>query len=146
MIAQTIQLALAPVFLMVAIGGIMNMLSHRLGRVVDRSRQLQGSHGATEGMDHDHVVREIRVVNTRLMLLNRAILLLVCSGLTIGATVVMLFLAEFAHVQLQAVAAGAFIVAVMFLMAGLLMFLQETRLATAALKVPDNFLELERKL
>lgn len=41
MIAQTIQLALAPVFVLVALGNIMNLLSSRLGRVVDRSRSLQ---------------------------------------------------------------------------------------------------------
>ena len=41
MIAQTIQLALAPVFVLVAIGNIMNILSTRLGRIVDRSRVLQ---------------------------------------------------------------------------------------------------------
>ena len=146
MIAQTIQLALAPVFVLVAIGGILNILSHRLGRVVDRSRTLQGSHSATKGMEHDMIVREIRMTDHRLTLLNRAILLLVISGLTIGTTVVLLFLAEFAHVNMQAVAAGTFIVAVLFLMAALLLFLQETRLATAALKIPETYLELERKL
>ncbi len=146
MIAQTIQLALAPVFVMVAIGGIMNMLSHRLGRVVDRGRLLQGNHAATQGMEHDTVVREIRMIDRRLTLLNRALLLLVLSGLTIGATVVILFLAEFANIELQVVAASAFIVAVLFLMAALLFFLQETRLATAALKIPKTYLELERKL
>ena len=48
MIAQTIQLALAPVFVLVAIGNIMNLLSTRLSRVVDRSRHLQERHVATE--------------------------------------------------------------------------------------------------
>ncbi len=41
MIAQTIQLALAPVFVLVAIGNILNILAQRLSRVVDRSRLLQ---------------------------------------------------------------------------------------------------------
>jgi len=146
LIAQTIQLALAPVFVLVAAGGIMNMLSHRLGRVIDRSRQLQGSHGATEGLEHDMIVREIRSTAKRMALLHRAMLLLVLSCLTVGLTVVLLFLAEFAHLDLQVVAASAFIVAILFLMASLLLFLQESRLATSALKVPDSFLELERKL
>ena len=63
MVAQTIQLALAPVFVLVAIGNIMNILSTRLGRVVDRSRVLQDMHAATSGADHDRVVREISSVN-----------------------------------------------------------------------------------
>ncbi|HTK72651.1 MAG TPA: DUF2721 domain-containing protein, partial [Croceibacterium sp.] len=40
MIVQTIQLALTPVFMLVAIGNIMNILSTRLARIVDRSRIL----------------------------------------------------------------------------------------------------------
>ena len=47
MIAQTIQLALAPVFVLVAMGNIMNILSTRLARVVDRGRQLQKQHVET---------------------------------------------------------------------------------------------------
>ena len=64
MIAQTIQLALAPVFVLVAMGNILNLLSSRLGRVVDRARSLQDRHVATEGRDHDEVVAEIRMIET----------------------------------------------------------------------------------
>ena len=69
MIAQTIQLALAPVFVLVAIGNILNLLSSRLGRVVDRSRHLQERHMATEGPDHDEVVAEIRMIDKRIRLI-----------------------------------------------------------------------------
>src|SRR5688572_30089019 len=106
MIAQTIQLALAPVFVLVAIGNIMNILSTRLARVVDRSRQLQRAHGETEGMEHDELVREIRVIDLRIHLIGRAILLLVVSGLTIGLTVALLFLEEILQTDLQLAAAG----------------------------------------
>lgn len=146
MIAQTIQLALAPVFVLVAIGNIMNILSSRLARVVDRSRVLQKQHLATEGAEHDAVVREIRMIDRRIAMIGRAILLLVLSGLTIGVVVVLLFLEEVADVNLQQVAAGAFIVAIGLLMSALLLFMKETREATAALRIPENYLELERKL
>ncbi|TIX49851.1 DUF2721 domain-containing protein [Alteraurantiacibacter aquimixticola] len=146
MIAQTIQLALAPVFVLVAIGSIMNILSSRLGRVVDRARDLQERHGETEGAEHDAIVREIRMADARLALLNKAILLLVMSGVCIGTTVALLFLEEFAHLGLQPLAAGVFIVAIMLLMAALLLFLKETREAAAALRIPRSYLEIERKL
>ena len=146
MIAQTIQLALAPVFVLVAIGNIMNLLSTRLGRVVDRSRVLQNRHGETSGPAHDMVVREIRLVDNRIHLIGRALLLLVLAGLVIGLTVVLLFLEEFLHVNLQAVAAGAFILAIALLMSALVLFLRETRLATDSLRIPAELLELDRKL
>jgi hypothetical protein len=146
MIAQTIQLALAPVFVLVAIGSIMNILSTRLGRVVDRARVLQQRHAETEGPEHDAIVREIRLADMRLALLNRAILLLVSSGVCIGTTVALLFLEEFGHWGLQPLAAGVFIVAIGLLMMALLLFLKETREAAAALRIPRSYLEIDRKL
>jgi hypothetical protein len=146
MIAQTIQLALAPVFVLVAIGNIMNILSTRLGRVVDRSRVLQELHGATSGDEHDAVVREIRTVDRRIAMISRAILMLVLSGLTIGLCVALLFLEELLDVNLQQIAAAAFMLAIGLLMLALTLFMRETRHATAVLRIPRTYLEPERKL
>jgi ABC-type transporter Mla maintaining outer membrane lipid asymmetry permease subunit MlaE len=146
LIAQTIQLALAPVFVLVAIGNIMNILSTRLGRVVDRSRALQVLFAQTSDHEHDAVVREIRMVDRRIRLIGRALLLLVLSGLTIGLVVAVLFLEEFARTDLQAVAATAFLIAIGLLMSALWLFLLETREATEALRIPKSYLELDRDL
>ena len=40
-IAHLIQLAIAPVFLLAGIAGILNVLAQRLSRVVDRGRGLE---------------------------------------------------------------------------------------------------------
>lgn len=146
LIAQTIQLALAPVFVLVAIGNIMNILSSRLGRVVDRSRILQDRHASTTGADHDAVVREIRIVDQRIRIIGRAIMLLVVSGLTIGFVVALLFVEELFSIDLQLVAAAFFFVAIGLLMAALWQFMRETRLAAEALRIPKVFLELDREL
>ena len=146
MIAQTIQLALAPVFVLVAIGNIMSILSIRLGRIVDRSRALQERHGVTEGMEHDTLVAEIRAIDRRIVIVGRALTLLVLSGLVIGLTVSLLFLDEFAGMDLQAFIGGSFLVAIGLLMASLLLFLRETRIAAATLRIPEHLLELDRTL
>jgi hypothetical protein len=146
MIAQTIQLALAPVFVLVAIGNIMNLLSVRLGRVVDRSRRLQELHGETKGQDHDMVVVEIRLVARRIALILRALLLLVLSGMAIAFTVGLLFFEELAGFELPRVAAASFFLAISLLMVALLLFLVETRIAAAALRIPRDYLELDRTL
>lgn len=146
MIAQTIQLALAPVFVLVAIGNIMNVLSARLARIVDRSRTLQERYQSTQGAEHDAVVREIRIVDQRILIINRAILLLVLAAIAIGLTVALLFLGDIAEIDLQPAAAGVFMLAIGLLMGALLLFLRETRVATAALRIPSSYLELERRL
>ncbi|MEQ1541479.1 MAG: DUF2721 domain-containing protein [Novosphingobium sp.] len=146
MIAQTIQLALAPVFVLVAMGNILNLLSSRLGRVVDRARALQDRHMATEGRDHDEVVQEIRMIDRRISLITRAIRLMVISGLLVGGTVAVLFLEELIDWKLQRVAAATFLAAIGLLMWALVLFLRETQIAAQQLRIPRMYLELEREL
>jgi hypothetical protein len=142
MIAQTIQLALAPVFVLVAIGNILNLLSSRLGRVVDRSRHLQEQHISTEGSDHSEVVAEIRMIDRRISLITRAIRLMVVSGLFIGTTVAVLFLEELVALNLQRIAATTFLIAVALLMWALVLFLRETQISAQQLRIPRMYLEL----
>lgn len=146
MIAQTIQLALAPVFVLVAMGNILNLLSSRLGRVVDRARALRDRHMATEGRDHDEVVQEIRMIDRRITLITRAIRLMVISGLLVGGTVAVLFLEELIDWKLQRVAAATFLAAIGLLMWALVLFLRETQIAAQQLRIPRMYLELEREL
>ena len=142
MIAQTIQLALAPVFFLVAVGNILNLLSSRLGRVVDRSRKLQERHLQVEGRDRDEVVAEIRMIDRRIFLITRAIRLMVTSGLFIGTTVAVLFLEELVKLNLQRVAAATFLIAVGLLMWALVLFLRETQVSAQQLRIPRMYLEL----
>ncbi|MEO5599027.1 MAG: DUF2721 domain-containing protein [Novosphingobium sp.] len=146
MIAHTIQLALAPVFLLVAMGNILNILSARLGRIVDRGRHLQALHGETSGPAHDMVVTEIRAIDRRIALITRAISLLVLSGLLVGTTVAVLFLEEMADFKLERLAAGFFLLAIALIMAGLTLLLSEIRIAATSLRVPLDYLELHRDL
>jgi hypothetical protein len=146
MIAQTIQLALAPVFVLVAMGNIMNILSLRLARAVDRSRHLQQRHVETQGADHDRVVLAMRTLDRRLRLITRSITLLVLSGLTIGTCVALLFVEELFDVNLQQVAGAAFFLAILLLMAALWLFLREIRVAASAIRISEMYLEPERTL
>ena len=143
-IAQTIQLALTPIFILVAIGNFMNVLTGRLSRIVDRSRLLQGQHVETEGAEHDRLVDELRKLDIRIHLINRAVLFLVLAAITIGITVGLLFIERLTQAGLDVVIASAFFGALMLLMLALVTFLRETRIATALLRIPETYLELDR--
>lgn len=146
MIGQTIQLSLAPVFVLVAIGNILNLLSTRLGRVVDRARILQRQHNETEGDAHDMVVLEIRVIDQRIVLITQAIRLMVIAALAIGTTVAVLFVQGIFGIDLHVLAAVTFLVSVALLLVGLVLFLRETQVAAASLRIPRDYLELHRKI
>ena len=139
-IAQTIQLALTPVFVLVAIGNFMNVLTARLARIVDRSRHLQGEHVVTQGPDHDRLVDELRLLDARIKLINRAILFLVLAAITVGITVGLLFLERQLQFDLEAITALTFFGAIVLLMMALVTFLRETRIATALLRIPESYL------
>ena len=89
---------------------------------------------------------EIRSLAKRIELAGRAILLLVLSALTIGTTVVVLFVGGMTGTNVDQIAATTFIIAIGFLLAGLVTFLHETREASATLRIPEMYLELDRKL
>lgn len=146
MIVETIQLALTPVFVLVAIGNILAILSTRLGRVVDRARELQPLHNTTQGIEHDIVVREIRLVDRRIKIITKAIRFMVLSALAIGSTVAILFLQGLAGFDLHLLVAILFLVSIVLLLIALVMFLQETQVAAEALLVPSDYLELHRTI
>lgn len=145
MIAQTIQLALAPVFVLVAIGNIMNILTTRLGRIVDRSRALQAQHGETSGPEHDALVVEMRYLDRRIQLIGHALLILVLSGIGIGVTVGMLFLGEMMGHEFRIATQVLFFAAIALLMLALVYLLLETRLVARTLRLPRDMLELHRE-
>jgi hypothetical protein len=57
-----------------------------------------------------------------------------------------LFIEELADANLQQVVAGTFITAIGLMMWALVLFLRETRIASAALRIPVELLEHERRL
>ncbi|KQM19083.1 hypothetical protein ASE49_06355 [Novosphingobium sp. Leaf2] len=146
MIVQTIQLALTPVFVLVAIGNILNILSSRLGRVVDRARTLQDRHPATEGPEHDMIVSELRLVHQRMTLITKAVRMMVLSGLAIGVTVAILFLSGLGGFDWHLAAALTFLAAILLLLIAMVLFLRETQVAAEALRIPTDYLELHRKI
>ncbi len=146
MIVQTIQLALTPVFVLVAIGNILNILSTRLGRVVDRARTLQERYEGTQGAEHDMIVSELRLVHKRMTLITKAIKFMVLSALAIGVTVAVLFLSGLGGLDWHAAAAMTFLAAIVLLLVALVLFLRETQVAAAALEIPSDYLELHREI
>ena len=143
MIAETIQLSLAPAFLLVATGSFLNVVTGRLARVVDRARSLQQLHGETEGLEHDRVVRELRRLDRRMDVINWSIALCVACGIVVCIMVAMLFAVGNGRDDLAFAVAAAFIIAMMLLLAGLIAFLVEVRLAIKTIHVPLEMLERE---
>ena len=142
-IAQTIQLSVTPVFLLVATGSQLNVIAGSLARVVDRSRVLMERWPETEGAEHDRIVAELRVADRRMAVINNSILAAVAGGIVVCLLVALLFTQDFTGANLAVAASWAFAAAMLLLLVSLILFLIEVRLAIRTIRVPMDLLEIE---
>jgi hypothetical protein len=132
-VAQVIQAAVAPVFLLAGVGATLNVLASRIGRIIDRARIMEDRlPSATPEFARDLHTR-LRVLSRRATLINRAIGLCVLSGLLVSLVVAALFVSALLRIELAAPIAVVFVIALLSLAAALLLFLREVFLATASL-------------
>jgi hypothetical protein len=132
-VAQVVQAAIAPVFLLTGVGATLNVLASRIGRIIDRARIMEDRlDTAAPDMARDLHAR-LRVLSRRATLINRAIALSVLSGLLTALVVAALFVSASLRIDLAVPIAFAFVTALLSLAAALLLFLREVFIATAAL-------------
>jgi Protein of unknown function (DUF2721) len=143
-IARTIQLAVAPVFLLAGIGAFMNVIAGRLNRVVDRARVLERLHPDSSGVEHDRHVWELRLLDRRITLASNAIFLCVASAITVCLVVTLLFIAEMANLNYGASVSILFVLSMVLLATGLALFLIETRVAVRGIRIREELLERAR--
>ena len=133
-ITHGIQLAVAPVFLLTAVSGMIAAVAGRLARIIDRARLVEDrARGSTDAAWLARSQRELQQLRVRGMLANGCIALLTSCGFLIGVTIIVLFLGEAGGIQISRWAVGSFLFGVVCFLAALLCFLAETVLATRLL-------------
>jgi len=130
-ITRVIQLAVAPVFLLTAIGTLITALNNRLGRAVDRRRVVQErlQHASQEDAAEARV--ELRRLEQRSRLIYFAILAAVVAALFICLVVAGAFVGALVAVELSKMIAVLFILAMCALIVSLALFLREIFLAVS---------------
>lgn len=141
-VISVLQTALTPAFLLVAVGSLLNVLTGRLSRIVDRSRDLQRQYADTKGPAHERVVRELRIIEKRMRVVGSSILFAVLSAISVCIMIVALFVLGLTNTSAAWVAVALFMLALALLSACLFQFVREIRLATYAIYVPEEYLEL----
>jgi hypothetical protein len=129
---RAIQLAVAPVFLLTAIGAIINALMGRLGRAVDRRRKLEELLSAFEGDTRVSMERELAVLERRIKLVFWGMSFAVLSALLVCVLIGTAFIGAIVAVDLAKPVAGMFVLAIAALTGCLLAFLREVALAATS--------------
>jgi hypothetical protein len=132
-IAEVIQLAVAPVFLLTGVGATLNVLATRIGRIIDRARIME-EQLATAGPEAAvELHARLAVLSKRATLISRALGLSVTCGLLVSLVVAALFVSSSLKLDLATPIAIAFVGALLSLVTALLFFLREVFIATNAL-------------
>jgi predicted lysophospholipase L1 biosynthesis ABC-type transport system permease subunit len=139
-VAQTIQLSVAPVFLLAGIGGFLNVCASRLARVVDRARAVEALVLKTRGKEHDRLIDEMHLLDKRITVVNVAIFLSVLSAVLICLVVILLFASELVDAHFGTLIALLFIASMIALAVGFATFIYETRLGSRAVHIRNEIL------
>jgi hypothetical protein len=135
-LARTIQLAVAPVFLLTALGTVLSVLSARLGRIVDRARLLSTRVNTGIGEEalkehHD----ELHLLAKRRWLMNYAITSATLAALQVCILIAVAFIGFMLQRNFSLVMAWLFIGAMAAFILALVLFLREVLLAVASSRI-----------
>jgi hypothetical protein len=128
-ISRVINLAVAPVFLLTGISGMLNVLSARMSRIVDRGRKLNENPGEPGSAQAEEVDREQQLLAQRARLTHLSFRLCTLSALLICLVIITLFIDVLLTMPLQSVSATLFMLALVCLSLGLLTFLREINIS-----------------
>lgn len=134
-ISKAIQLALGPVFLLTGIAGMLNVMSGRLSRIIDRARTLTEGKDVIANLGFDRVEDELKSLERRRHLTSQAITMCTISALLVCMVVASLFIEVMFQVPLDWAIGFLFTFATIALIAGLVFFLGEVHKSARTIRI-----------
>ncbi|HEX2678834.1 MAG TPA: DUF2721 domain-containing protein [Polyangiales bacterium] len=128
-ITHTIQLAIAPVFLLTALGTMLGVFSTRLGRIVDRARVLADRLPGASDELRSAIQEEIATLDRRRHLVNKAITFATAAALLVCVLIAVAFIGSILRIDSARMIAALFIAVMAAFISALLFFLREILLA-----------------
>jgi Protein of unknown function (DUF2721) len=140
-IQHAIQLAIAPVFLLTGIAGLLGVMANRLARIIDRARDFEQRWPALNEGALAAARVEIANLERRRHLASWSINFCTSAALLVCIVIVTLFFEEFLRTDLKWLAGAQFVGVMLALVGGLSSFLREVYLATHTGRIePDRFM------
>lgn len=137
-VAHVIQLAVAPVFLLSGVAGLLAVFVNRLGRIVDRSRRLEERFIEAPEVEPSDERIELALLSRRAKLINWATILCTVCALSICIVIAALFVGAFIGVDVSTLVGLMFIAAMLALTGGLMSFLGEVQLTAVGLRAGER--------
>ena len=134
-ISRAIQLALGPVFLLTGIAGMLNVMTHRLSRIIDRGRALTEKPEVIATYEPGEINKELLLLDRRRHVTSNAITTFTIAALFVCLVIVALFLEAMYYLHLNWLIGMLFIMSTLSLVIGLGYFLREMHLASNLVRI-----------
>lgn len=130
-----IQVAITPVILVSGMGALMIVLTNRMGRIVDRTRELAEAMPGSTGDVRTHLDGQLEIMWARSLMIRRAVTWCGFSMLLSCLLIVALFCGALLEWRMREVVLVLFGASVLLLVAALVDFLRDIFMALHALKL-----------
>lgn len=137
----TMQLSIGPVILISGVGLIILSLTNRLGRTIDRTRQLSVEYRNTSGENHVRILSELKILIIRAKVLRSSNSLAVLSVLLVSFIIISLFWSVLYSCNISYLLVTLFISSIVSLILALALFIYDIELSLKAL-----WIELPKKI
>ena len=142
-IVDLIQLSVAPVFLLAGVAGLLNVFIGRLTRIIDKLERMDASLIAKQKKD-DSYEEDKRTLKRREFLVmrmqntNLAIFFATATGLMVALVILSVFATTLFSYHIEIIISLFFILAMVFLIIALLLFLKEIYYTTSYIKLKKD--------
>ena len=135
LVQQAIQLAVAPVFVLTGIAGLLGVVANRLARIIDRAREVSRGGGSLNTVGVASARRELASLERRRHLASWSINFCTGAALLVCMVIMTLFVEEYLGASLKWLAGVQFIAAMVSVIAGLSCLMAEVYIATHTLSL-----------
>ena len=129
-ISEIMQTAVTPVFLLAGIGALLNVMTGRLGRIIDRLRYLQSFLERINLEDKEIILMNRTRLILRTRFINTSIFFCTLSGLIVCIVIGALFVGGINQIKLDSFISIAFILCMLSLILSLIFLICEILFAT----------------
>ena len=134
-IVPVLQVAIGPVILISGVGLLLLTMTNRLGRTIDRARQLKGELSKRTDEEREQVLAQVAIIYRRARMIRLSIILAALSALLASALIITLFVTALLHWEQGFFLGLIFIACMTALFASLVAFICDINLSLHALKL-----------
>ena len=130
-----LQTAIGPVILISGVGLLLLTMTNRLGRIIDRARLLAVEYPQLSPSERERKAAQLAILWRRARLIRLAIILVAASSLFAAILIVILFLTALFRLEAAVAIGVCFILCMLALIGGLLVFIHDLNQSLTALKL-----------